>query len=268
MLHGFLPPERFFPYLSWTDVQAMPDKENVVIIQPVGAIEQHGPHLPLVVDSAIGLAVLGQALHKLDPAIPAYGMPSLYYGKSNEHWHFPGTITLSAQTLMATLTEIGESLYRSGFRKLVLLNSHGGQPQILEIVARDLHQGYADFSVFPFFTWKAPNLTNQLLTEREAQLGIHAGDAETSLLLAILPDTVKMERAVAEYPPEPAGLLSLERKLPIPWVTRDLSKSGVIGDPTPATKEKGDRILDSLSDGWVQVIQEVYRFQPPQVWKD
>ena len=99
-------------------------------------------------------------------------------------------------------------------------------------------------------------------------MGIHAGDAETSLLLAILPDTVKMERAVAEYPPEPEGLLSLERKLPIPWVTRDLSKSGVIGDPTPATKEKGDRILDSLSDGWVQVIQEVYRFQPPQVWKD
>ena len=145
MLHGFLPPERFFPYLTWTDVQAMPDKENVVIVQPVGAIEQHGPHLPLVVDSAIGLAVLGKALHKLDRAIPAYAMPSLYYGKSNEHWHFPGTITLSAQTLMATLTEIGESLYRSGFRKLVLLNSHGGQPQILEIMARDLHQVYAGF---------------------------------------------------------------------------------------------------------------------------
>ena len=267
MLHGFLPPERFFPYLTWTDVEAMPDKENVVIIQPVGAIEQHGPHLPLVVDSAIGLAVLGKALERLDRAIPAYAMPSLYYGKSNEHWHFPGTITLSAQTLMATLTEVGESLYRSGFRKLVFLNSHGGQPQILEIVARDLHQVHEDFLVFPFFTWKAPNIATELLTEKEAQLGIHAGDAETSLLLAILPDTVKMERAAAEYPPEPEGLLSLERKLPIPWVTRDLSKSGVIGDPCPATKEKGDRILDSLAAGWVQVIQEVYEFRPPQVWK-
>lgn len=67
MMHGFIPPERFFPYLTWTDIQAMPDKANVFIIQPVGAIEQHGPHLPLVVDAAIGAAVVGQALEKLDP---------------------------------------------------------------------------------------------------------------------------------------------------------------------------------------------------------
>ncbi|HEY9906216.1 MAG TPA: creatininase family protein [Thermosynechococcaceae cyanobacterium] len=267
MMHGFLPPERFFPYLSWTDVEAMPDKENVVILQPVGAIEQHGPHLPLAVDSAIGLAVLGKALEKLDRAIPAYALPSLYYGKSNEHWHFPGTITLSAQTLIATLTEIGQSIYRAGFRKLVLLNSHGGQPQILEIVARDLHQVQEDFLVFPFFTWKAPNIAAELLTEKEAHLGIHAGDAETSLLLSILPNTVKMERAVSEYPQEPEGLLSVEGKLPIPWTTRDLSKSGVIGDPTTATQEKGDRILESLSDGWVKVICDVYKYRPVQAWR-
>ncbi len=270
MMHGFIPPERFFAYLSWTDIEAMPNKDRVVIIQPIGAIEQHGPHLPLIVDSAIAQAVLGKALDQLDPAIPAYALPSLYYGKSNEHWHFPGTVTLTAHTLIALLMEVGESIYRAGFRKFILLNAHGGQPQIMEIVARDLHQIHDDFEVFPFFVWRAPHITKQLLTEKEAQLGIHAGDAETSLLLSILPDQVKMDRAKAEYPhglPQDS-LLTLERNLPIPWMTRDISRSGVIGDPTTATAEKGDRILSSLADGWAQVITDVHRFQQPQAWKE
>jgi creatinine amidohydrolase len=269
MMHGFIPADRFFAYLTWTDIAAMPDKHRVVIVQPVAAIEQHGPHLPLVVDSAIGMAVLGKALGQLDPQIPAYAMPPLHYGKSNEHWHFPGTITLSAQTLISTLMEVGESLYRSGFRKWILINSHGGQPQIMDIVARDLHQQYEDFEVFPFFTWRVPHITKSLMTEKEGQLGIHAGDAETSLMLAILPDTVKMERAVAEYPPElpENSLLTLERNLPIPWTTRDISHSGVIGDATTATAAKGERILASLADGWAQVIIDVHRFEQPQRWK-
>jgi creatinine amidohydrolase len=270
MMHGFIPPERFFPYLTWTDVKAMPDKENVVLIQPIGAIEQHGPHLPLAVDAAIATGVLGHALHHLDANLPAYALPPLYCGKSNEHWHFPGTLTLSVQTLIALLTDIGESLYRSGFRKLILMNAHGGQPQVMDIVARDLHIAHADFQVFPFFVWRVPHITKQLLTEQEATLGIHAGDAETSLLLALLPDTVHMERAVAEYPPAlpPDSLLTLERNLPIPWATRDISRSGVIGDATSATREKGDRILASLSAGWVQVIRDVHRFHPPQRWQE
>jgi creatinine amidohydrolase len=265
-MHSFIPPQRFFPYLTWTDIQAIPDKENVVIIQPVGAIEQHGPHLPLIVDAAIGVAVLGKALEKLDDSIPAYALPNLYYGKSNEHWHFPGTITLSAETLIATLMEVAESVYRAGFRKLVLMNSHGGQPQVMDIVARDLHIKYSDFLVFPLFTWRVPHITGELLTPKEKQLGIHAGDAETSIMLAILPEQVKMDAAVAEYPPEQAegSLLSIEGKLSFGWATRDLSKSGVVGDPTVATKEKGDRILESVSDGWVRVIKDVYAFQKPQ----
>ena len=268
-MHGFIPPERFFPYLTWTDIQAMPDKDNVVIIQPVGAIEQHGPHLPLAVDSAIGLAVVGKALHKLDSLIPAYALPSLYYGKSNEHWHFPGTVTLSCQTLIATLTEVGESIYRAGFRKLVFVNSHGGQPQVIEIVARDLHQAYEDFLVFPLFTWRVPNLSDELMSPKERELGIHAGDAETSLLLSILPEQVKMERAIAEYPCQLSqdSLLSMEGRLPFAWTTRDLTRSGVLGDPTTATKEKGDRMLESLADGWVRTIQDIFHFQQPKAWK-
>ncbi len=268
-MHTFIPPNRFFPYLTWTEIQAMSDKENIVVIQPVGAIEQHGPHLPLVVDAAIATAVVGKALEQLAPEIPAYALPTLSYGKSNEHWHFPGTVTLSAQTLINTLMEVGESLYRSGFRKWALVNGHGGQPQIMEIVARDLHQQHEDFMVFPLFVWRVPNIAGELLTPKEKALGIHAGDGETSLLLSILPEQVQMEKAVAEYPQElpEDSLLSMEGKLPFAWTTRDLSKSGVLGDPTTATVEKGDRILQSLADGWTRVIQDLYKFQQPKAWK-
>jgi creatinine amidohydrolase len=264
-MHSYIPPERFFPYLTWTAIAQMPNKENVVIVQPIGAIEQHGPHLPLVVDAAIATAVLGKALTQLPDDIPAYGLPPLCYGKSNEHWHFPGTITLSATTLMAVLTEVGESLYRAGFRKWVLLNAHGGQPQVLEIVARDLHQKYADFLVFPLFVWQVPDLAIDFLTPKELELGIHAGAAETSLMLSLLPDQVHMEDATPEYPHNlPANsLLSMEGKLPFAWVTRDLTRSGTLGDPTAATQERGDRLLASLINGWVRVLQDVYRFQQP-----
>lgn len=263
MMHGFFPPARFFPYLTWQEVADMKNKANTVIIQPMGAVEQHGYHLPLVVDSAISEGVMGAVLTHLSEDIPAYTLPTLYYGKSNEHVGFPGTITLSAETLLKMLREVALSIYQAGFRKLIFMNSHGGQPQILDIIARDLHQEYPDFLIFPFFTWRAPHLTKQLLSEKEALMGIHAGDAETSLMLALLPEQVKMDLAVKEYPPElPAdSILTLERALPYPWITKELSKSGVIGDATVATLEKGEKILASLTEGWIKVIESVYRYQ-------
>jgi creatinine amidohydrolase len=267
VLHSFIPQHRFFPYLTWAEIEAMPNKENVVIIQPIGAIEQHGLHLPLVVDAAISMGVIGKALGKLDSNIPAYALPCLYYGKSNEHWHFSGTITLSANTLLSVLREVAESVYRAGFRKLVFINSHGGQPQILEIIARDLHQEYPDFAIFPLFTWRVPHIVARLLSEKEAAYGIHAGDAETSIMLALLPDFVDMDKAVREYPENlpQDSLLEMEGKLPFAWLTREVSKSGVIGDATTATKEKGELILESLADGWVKVIEDIYCFRQPQI---
>ena len=267
MMHGFIPPQRYFPYLTWKEIEQMPNKENVVIIQPVGAIEQHGPHLPIAVDSAISLGVLGKALSELDEQISAYALPCLYYGKSNEHSGFPGTITLSAATLLEVIREMALSIYRSGFRKLVLMNSHGGQPQIMEIAARDLHQEHQDFAVFPLFTWRVPHIVGDLLTHKEQEYGIHAGDAETSIMLSLLPERVKMELAVKEYPQglPVDSLLDMEGKLPFAWLTKELSKSGVIGDATVATKEKGDRILQSVADGWVKLIEDVYRFEQPRI---
>ncbi|MGB3404108.1 MAG: creatininase family protein [Microcoleaceae cyanobacterium] len=269
-MHDFIPAERFFPYLTWTEIAAMEDKENTVIIQPIGSIEQHGPHLPLIVDSAIATAVVGKALASLPGDIPAYALSTLFYGKSNEHFSFPGTITLTAQTLAAVLMEMGESIYRAGFRKLVFVNGHGGQPQVLEMVARDLHQKYEDLMIFPLFVWRVANVAEELITREELEYGIHGGDAETSLMLSILPDQVRMEKAVREYPhglPE-NSVLSMEGQLPFAWVTRDLTESGVLGDATVATKEKGDRILASLVEGWVEAIQDIYQFRQPQRFRN
>ncbi|MEL7077725.1 MAG: creatininase family protein [Cyanobacteria bacterium J06648_1] len=267
MMHGFIPPQRYFAYLTWQQIEQISDKENTVIIQPIGAIEQHGPHLPIAVDSAISMGVLGKALEHLDKDIPAYALPCLYYGKSNEHNGFPGTITLSATTLLAVIKEMALSIYQSGFRKLILMNSHGGQPQILEIAARDIHQEHPDFAVFPLFTWRVPLELGELLTPQEQEYGIHAGDAETSIMLSLLPQQVQMNQAVKEYPQGlPAdSLLDMEGKLPFAWLTRELSQSGVMGDATVATRDKGDRLLESLASGWVQVIQDVYKFKQPRV---
>lgn len=269
MVDGLIPPKRCFAYLTSPEIAALPNKQHIVLVQPLGAVEQHGPHLPLIVDAAISMGVLGQALQQLDaiaPEIPVYALPPLYYGKSNEHSGFAGTITLKANTLMALLTDIAESLYHSGFRKLVFFNSHGGQPQILEIVARDLHEKYPDFALFPLFTWRVPNVCGELLTPQELEFGIHAGDGETSLMLALYPELVKMERAVCEYPANlpqvtrPDSLLSMEGANPFAWVMRDLTKSGVLGDATAANLEKGEQILASLAVSWVRLLVDIYEF--------
>ncbi|MGC1219815.1 MAG: creatininase family protein [Phormidesmis sp.] len=261
-MHSYIPPNRFFPYLSWPQVENLPNKANTLVIQPIGAIEQHGPHLPLAVDSVIATAVTGRALAQLDQAIAAYALPTLCYGKSNEHSGFPGTITLSASTLMAILMELAKSLYLAGFRKLVLINAHGGQPQVLEIVARDLREQYADLMVFPHFVWGGPHQTAEIVGKAEYEQGIHAGDVETSVMLALLADQVDMSQATRELPVafEPESLLSLEGQLPVAWTMKDLSRSGVVGDATVATAEKGEAILSSVSAGWVKVFEEIYQF--------
>lgn len=267
---NYFPADRNFAYLNSPAIAAMSDKQNAVIIQPMGAIEQHGAHLPLIVDAAISIGVLAKALTQLDPAISAYALPPLYYGKSNEHSTFAGTVTLRTETMLALLTDIAESVYRAGFRKLVLMNSHGGQPQILEIVARDLHEKYPDFCLFPLFTWRVPNVAKDLLTAKELEFGIHGGDAETSLMLALLPEQVDMAQAVTEYPyglPKDS-MLSMEGANPFAWVMRDLSRSGVLGDAKAATKEKGDRLLASLVDGWTALITDIYKFEQPKAYGD
>ena len=262
MLHGYNPPDRFLPYLSWTQIAALPDRENTVIVLPTGAIEQHGPHLPCAVDSVIASGVVGHALARLPKEVPAFAMPPITYGKSEEHLHFPGTITLTGETLLATMIEIGESVYRSGFRKLLIVNGHGGQPQVMEMAAREMRLRHGDFIGVPSFTWRVPNVAGRYLSDREKKLAMHAGHAETAIMMALAPDTVHMEQAVANYPPEfPSKLLSADGRPACAWVARDFGPSGVIGDPLPATPEQGAAILDSLAAGWSEAIGELHRLR-------
>ena len=262
MLHGYNPPERFLPYLSWTDIAALPDKENTVIVLPTGATEQHGPHLPCAVDTVICSGVVGHALKRLPPDVPAYAMAPVTYGKSEEHLHFPGTITLTGETLLATMIEIGESVYRAGFRKLLIVNGHGGQPQIMEISARELRLRHGDFIVVPQHTWRLPHVAGKYMADREKKLAMHAGHAETAIMMALAPDTVHMERAVTNYPPEfPSRLLSPDGRPACAWTARDFGPSGIIGDPLPATPEQGAAILESLAVSWAQAITELHQLR-------
>ena len=263
MLHGWIPPSRYFAYLTWPEIRDMPDKENVVILQPLAAIEQHGPHLPVAVDSVICTAVLGAALEKLPADVPCYCLPPLCYGKSNEHIRFPGTVTLTAETLLRTLAEVADSIYRAGFRKLAIVNSHGGQPQVVEIAARDAHERHPDFAVFPLFVWRIPGVARDALTAKEREFGIHAGTAETSMLMALLPETVKADKLVCEYPDLPDGLLSMEGARPFAWLTNDLSRSGALGDATAASPELGREMMGQLAEGWAALIAEMHGFRLP-----
>ena len=262
MIHGYIPPHRFLPYLSWTDIAALPDRENTVIVLPVGAIEQHGPHLPCSVDSVISSGVLGKALERLPADIRAFGLAPITYGKSDEHLHFPGTMTLTGPTLLATITEIGESVYRAGFRKLLLANGHGGQPQVLEMAARELRLRHGDFVIVPYHVSRLSNSSGKYISDQERRLAMHAGHSETALMLALAPDTVHMERAVANFPPVfPSKVLSADGRPACAWTARDFGPSGVIGDPFGATVEQGHDILDTLADSWVQALTDLFHMQ-------
>lgn len=263
MLHGFIPAQRYLPYLSWTAIEALPDKADAVIVLAAGTIEQHGPHLPCAVDALIAAGVIGAALARLPAEVPAWALPPLTYGKSDEHTHFPGTLTTGGATLQALVEDIGESVHRAGFRKLLIVNGHGGQPQVMEMAARALRLRHADFVVVPHFTWRVPHVAGQFLDAREKRLAMHAGHAETALIMALAPETVHMDRAVAHYPPEFPASLSPDGRPAAAWVARDFGPSGVIGDPHPATPEQGHAILDSLADSWARAITDLHHLHWP-----
>ncbi|RKP57628.1 creatininase family protein [Pararobbsia silviterrae] len=262
MLHGYTPPTRFLPYLSWTEIDALPDRENTVIVLPAGAIEQHGPHLPCAVDSIVAAGVVGHAMAKLPADVPAYALPPITYGKSDEHLHFPGTVTLTGEVLLHTAIEIGESVYRAGFRKLVIVNAHGGQPQPLEMAARELRLRHGDFVIIARSAWSVPH-DGSFFSEDERKLSMHAGHGETAILMALAPDTVHMERAEANMPaPFPCPTLSSTRPAAA-WCARDFGPNGVIGDPRGATPAQGEQLLDQLSTQWANAIGEVHRMNWP-----
>ena len=248
--------ERSLVHLTWTEIRDL-DKTKGVVLLPVGAIEQHGPHLPVTTDTLLVTNVLKRAMQLLPLNVPAWRLPAVSYGKSNEHASFPGTISLSAETLIAVLKDIASSLHRSGFRRLAFVNGHGGNAALLEMVARDirLDNGLMVFSIQPSF-WLEPPFK---LSEQEKRFGIHAGDLETSLVLAMQPGFVRMDKRVKYYPDPKFHLPGSSQA----WLTADWSESGVFGDATIATAEKGQALLEHGSERLAKLIIEMSSFEVP-----
>lgn len=255
-----------FPRRLWVDMTtedfagASPD---TVVVLPVAAIEQHGPHLPVYVDACINAGVVERTLALLPEDLPVTFLPAQNIGKSNEHQAFPGTLTLSAETLIRLWTEIGESVHRAGFRKLVLFNSHGGQPQVMDIVARDLRVRL-DMFVVTAATWSFGSVAGQY-PQLERDHGIHGGSSETSMMLALRPDLVKIDKAEnfeslsmaleAEY-----EFLNSEGRVGFGWQTQDLNEAGACGNALDADAERGNRSLDHAARGFVTLLREVHAY--------
>ncbi len=263
-VHHPFPPERFLPYLTTDDVRSL-DKDKAAVIVVIGAIEQHGPHLPTGTDLALGVSMLTLALERLDPSVQLWVLPPLAYGRSVEHTEFAGTITLSQETLAAVVHDVAASVARSGFRRLVLFNSHGGNTSVLETIARDA-RSRTGLMIFPFSMFRI-GLTYPPASEQEAAWGTHAGEWETSMMLALTPELVDMERAqraqgyaTFAHPPEHVGLLG---PIPFAWSTHDVSTTGAIGDPRAATVERGREIVELSVAKIALALEEICTFEMP-----
>lgn len=248
---------RFLPRLTTLEIQAMP-KKNALLVLPIGAVEQHGPHMPVYTDTLLGEAFMAAAFEHLPEGAPIWLLPPVAYGKSTEHAEYPGTITLSARTLMAVLEDIAASLARSGFRKLLLFNTHGGNADLLGMMAREIRiaTGMAVFRLDP----GAVGYSEAFTDDEEKACGIHAGDVETSLVMAACPEWVRAELAPREMPRFPrTAALSLKAKS-FAWVTSDISRSGIAGDATKATRERGEAMLAKAGPLLAQALLEIAAF--------
>ena len=241
----------YLPALSRTQLTAIPAKDHALVLLPTAAIEQHGPHLPVGVDAILGQALLGAAVPKIAGRAPIYIAPPITYGKSNEHVGFPGTVTLSARTLRRLVLALATQLRDLGFRRLAIFNTHGGNSTVLASTVRELCETRGlDAAILRHgFT---PDVNAQ-----EAAWGFHAGEWETSLMLACAPELVRMQQAVGEYPARlgvPGELRPEDAPATFSWLTSDISQSGVMGDARKATVAQGRRWLDAAATALAERI--------------
>jgi creatinine amidohydrolase len=251
---------RYWQELAWTDFAALPS--DAVAVLPVAAIEQHGPHLPVSVDATINAGILARALDLVPPDRCVLALPTQSVGVSVEHIRFPGTLTLSAETLIDLLTEIGRSVRRAGLRRLVFLNSHGGQPQPIDIAARRLR---SDGLFAVNCHWGRLGLPPAVtLDPVEQRHGFHGGLVESSLMLHLRPDLVRMEHATdfrSAWIAQEANfsMLAPEGRVGFGWETQDLHPAGALGNAAAATAEAGRAILEHAAAQLAQLWDEVRR---------
>ncbi|HBR03070.1 MAG TPA: creatininase [Ruminiclostridium sp.] len=225
------------------------DKSTAIVLLPTAATEQHGAHLPVGTDSIILSTLIDKFIETetFDDGTLIFA-PQLCIGKSNEHMGFAGTLTFGTQTYYSMLHDIAGAIAKSGFKKLVLFNSHGGNFDMLNMISRDLR---IDFGMEVFvFDWWFTTFWNKGLEglKESGKYGVfHACELETSLMLHARPETVHMELAVDEDPVEclrDNDFVTVFGPYNVGWKTSDVTKSGVIGAPTYATAEKGKKLFE------------------------
>ena len=265
-------PSRYWADLSTRDFVQL-DTARAIAVLPVGATEQHGPHLPLSVDADLADGVVAATLPHLAADLPVFFLPTQSLGFSPEHRAFPGTLTLSARTLISLWTEIGESVARAGVKKLVLLNAHGGQVGLTDPVARDLRArlGMLVYSVNWFNLPLGPEVES-LFSAEEHRYGIHAGQIETAMMLALRPDRVAMQQAqhfasasqqrAAAFP-----ILGNGKSAKLAWQMQDYNPAGAVGNAAAATAEQGRAVLDAAGRALAALLAEIDRL-PPQTLVD
>ena len=255
-------PPRFWADLTTRDFAQL-DPVRTVAVLPVAATEQHGPHLPLSVDTTLVDGVVAAALPHLPVDASVLVLPTQQVGFSPEHVRFPGTLTLSSETLVRVWTELGACVARSGVKKLLLFNAHGGQISLMDIVARTLRTEH-DLLVYSASWFNLPlgDAVNGLFSPEEQRFGIHAGDQETSMMLALRPQWVRMDQArnfkstsqdrAAKYP-----ILGNGKSAKLGWQMQDYNPCGAAGNAAAATAEKGQALVESSGQQLALLLQEM-----------
>lgn len=255
------------PRLDWNEMTwqdfADGDTRRWVAVLPVAATEQHGPHLPVGVDAMIGRAYLTRVRPLLPKDLPVTFLPLQDFGVSAEHTAYPGTISISAQSMISVWLEIGDSIARAGVRKLVLVTSHGGNVATLDVVARELRVRHGMLAVTT--AWQNFGYPDGTFDPREQKHGIHAGGVETALMLAAYRDLVRMDKVPAATPVTIAmeqsfKWLRTHRPAGFGWMSQDLHPSGVVGDATTGTAEAGDAAYDFGARAFVELLRDVHNF--------
>jgi creatinine amidohydrolase len=259
-LKTWIPDARNFAYLSWKQVDAL-SRDETLLVLPTAAIEQHGHHLPLATDTLLNNYMLGKGLALLPEEMQVYALPPVCYGKSNEHIGFPGTLSVSATTFMAVVRDIGASLAASGFKKLTLFNTHGGNAALVDVMARDLR---AEFGLRTFTLFGSGGAVFEGLNPQEAAYGFHAGEVETALLLSATPELVHTDAYTSNYIADienPEILKPEFSSANFAWLTRDIAASGVMGDPSPATAENGDKWIEAAAAKVAEALTAMYHYK-------
>jgi creatinine amidohydrolase len=233
---------------------------ETVVLQPIGAVEHHGSHLPLATDALVAEAV-ARALEGQVVELDLLVLPTLSYGLSTEHIWAPGTVSLSPSTLLALLYDIGDSVARTGARRLAFLNTHGGNTHLLRVAAREI-RARNNLLTFLVQGWAVAGPGVPPPDSREEGLGIHGSMAETSVMLHLRPDLVDMSKAHRSVPSwvNDQESLGLTGGREFAWLSNDFGPSGVVGDPTLATPALGDLHFASAVAQVASALAEVSRF--------